>query len=64
MHPLEQISFFRLFSKLVTIRRPSGVEVVLDPRWPLVWMPFCWHASLGTIVYKSHFKRIHYLRKK
>ena len=24
---------------------PSEVEVVLDPRWTLVWTPSCWHAT-------------------
>jgi len=26
-------------------RHPSEVEVVLDPRWTLVWTPSCWHAT-------------------
>jgi hypothetical protein len=26
-------------------RHPGEVEVVLDPRWALVWTPSCWHAT-------------------
>lgn len=26
-------------------RHPHEVEVVLDPRWTLVWTPSCWHAT-------------------
>lgn len=26
-------------------RHPQEVEVVLDPRWALVWSPSCWHAT-------------------
>lgn len=26
-------------------RHPHEVEVVLDPRWSLVWTPSCWHAT-------------------
>ena len=26
-------------------RHPLEVEVVLDPRWTLVWTPSCWHAT-------------------
>ena len=26
-------------------RHPAEVEVVLDPRWTLVWTPSCWHAT-------------------
>ena len=26
-------------------RHPHEVEVVLDPRWNLVWTPSCWHAT-------------------
>lgn len=26
-------------------RHPDEVEVVLDPRWSLVWTPSCWHAT-------------------
>ncbi|MDA0746073.1 MAG: phytanoyl-CoA dioxygenase family protein, partial [bacterium] len=24
---------------------PHEVEVILDPRWTLVWTPSCWHAT-------------------
>ena len=27
------------------VGRPHEVEVVLDPRWNLVWTPSCWHAT-------------------
>ncbi|MDA0709355.1 MAG: phytanoyl-CoA dioxygenase family protein [bacterium] len=26
-------------------KHPHEVEVVLDPRWTLVWTPSCWHAT-------------------
>ena len=26
-------------------RHPEEVEVVLDPRWTLIWTPSCWHAT-------------------
>ncbi len=26
-------------------RHPHEVEVILDPRWALVWTPSCWHAT-------------------
>ena len=26
-------------------RHPHEVEVILDPRWTLVWTPSCWHAT-------------------
>ena len=26
-------------------RHPAEVEVILDPRWTLVWTPSCWHAT-------------------
>ena len=26
-------------------RHPREVEVILDPRWTLVWTPSCWHAT-------------------
>jgi len=26
-------------------RHPQEVEVVLDPRWTLIWTPSCWHAT-------------------
>ncbi|MCE2440471.1 MAG: phytanoyl-CoA dioxygenase family protein [Candidatus Latescibacteria bacterium] len=26
-------------------RHPQEVEVILDPRWTLVWTPSCWHAT-------------------
>ncbi len=31
--------------ELCFARHPSEVEVVLDPRWTLVWTPSCWHAT-------------------
>ena len=31
--------------RLCFARHPSEVEVVLDPRWTLVWTPSCWHAT-------------------
>ncbi|MCZ6676836.1 MAG: phytanoyl-CoA dioxygenase family protein [Candidatus Poribacteria bacterium] len=27
------------------VKHPAEVEVVLDPRWMLVWTPSCWHAT-------------------
>lgn len=30
---------------LMFTRHPAEVEVVLDPRWTLVWTPSCWHAT-------------------
>ena len=26
-------------------RHPHEIDVVLDPRWTLVWTPSCWHAT-------------------
>lgn len=26
-------------------KHPAEVEVLLDPRWTLVWTPSCWHAT-------------------
>jgi len=26
-------------------KHPHEIEVVLDPRWTLVWTPSCWHAT-------------------
>jgi hypothetical protein len=26
-------------------RHPGEIEIVLDPRWTLVWTPSCWHAT-------------------
>lgn len=26
-------------------KHPREVEVILDPRWSLVWTPSCWHAT-------------------
>jgi hypothetical protein len=26
-------------------RHPHEVELILDPRWTLVWTPSCWHAT-------------------
>lgn len=26
-------------------RHPHEIEVILDPRWTLVWTPSCWHAT-------------------
>lgn len=26
-------------------QHPAEVEVILDPRWTLVWTPSCWHAT-------------------
>ena len=26
-------------------RHPAEVEILLDPRWTLVWTPSCWHAT-------------------
>lgn len=26
-------------------KHPHEVEVILDPRWTLVWTPSCWHAT-------------------
>ena len=26
-------------------RHPEEVEVILDPRWTLIWTPSCWHAT-------------------
>lgn len=26
-------------------KHPAEVEIVLDPRWTLVWTPSCWHAT-------------------
>lgn len=31
--------------ELLFARHPHEVEVVLDPRWTLVWTPSCWHAT-------------------
>ena len=31
--------------KRLFARHPQEVEVVLDPRWTLVWTPSCWHAT-------------------
>lgn len=34
-----------LLPKELYARHPSEVEVLLDPRWTLVWTPSCWHAT-------------------
>ena len=26
-------------------RHPQEVELILDPRWTLIWTPSCWHAT-------------------
>ncbi len=31
--------------ELCFARHPHEVEVMLDPRWTLVWTPSCWHAT-------------------
>jgi len=31
--------------ELLFAKHPHEVEVVLDPRWTLVWTPSCWHAT-------------------
>lgn len=31
--------------ELAFARHPAEVEVILDPRWTLVWTPSCWHAT-------------------
>jgi len=31
--------------ELFFAKHPREVEVVLDPRWTLVWTPSCWHAT-------------------
>ena len=31
--------------ELCFARHPGEVEVMLDPRWSLVWTPSCWHAT-------------------
>jgi ectoine hydroxylase-related dioxygenase (phytanoyl-CoA dioxygenase family) len=31
--------------ELCFARHPHEVEVILDPRWTLVWTPSCWHAT-------------------
>ncbi len=31
--------------RMMFARHPHEVEVVLDPRWSLVWTPSCWHAT-------------------
>lgn len=31
--------------ELCFTKQPGEVEVVLDPRWTLVWTPSCWHAT-------------------
>ncbi len=31
--------------ELLFASHPREVEVILDPRWTLVWTPSCWHAT-------------------
>ena len=31
--------------ELFFAKHPCEVEIVLDPRWSLVWTPSCWHAT-------------------
>lgn len=31
--------------EFVFAKHPAEVEVMLDPRWTLVWTPSCWHAT-------------------
>ncbi len=31
--------------ELFFAKHPLEVEVILDPRWSLVWTPSCWHAT-------------------
>ena len=33
------------FPEMAFTKHPSEVEVILDPRWTLVWTPSCWHAT-------------------
>lgn len=34
-----------LAPKELYAKHPAEVEVLLDPRWTLVWTPSCWHAT-------------------
>ena len=31
--------------KQLYAKHPDEIEVILDPRWTLVWSPSCWHAT-------------------